>query len=79
MKSLSEGYSGTAYRISKKAYDVLYKENLCLVLQKLYGFQKMFVFLIWYDLGKYFFNISFSYCAIHTRDMTMKYLHMIFI
>jgi hypothetical protein len=39
----------------------------------------MFVFLIWYDLEKYFCNISFSYCAIHTRDISMKYLLMIFI
>lgn len=39
----------------------------------------MFVFLIWYDLEKYFFSISFSYCVIHTRDMSMKYLLVVFI
>ena len=33
--------------------------------EKHHGFWKMFVFRVWYELGKYLFNISFSYCAIH--------------
>lgn len=82
MKSLSEGYSATVFWLSEKNKNknhVLCKENLWLLFQNIMDLRKMFVFLIWYDLEKYFFNISFSYCALHTRDMSMKYLLMIFI
>lgn len=44
VKSLKEGYSATAYRISKKAYDVLYK-NLRLIPQNFMDLGKCLYFL----------------------------------
>lgn len=55
------------------------QEEFVAYISKLHGFRKLFVFLVWYDLRKYFFNIAFSYRAIHTKDMSMKYLRIIFI
>ena len=60
MKSLREGYSATAYRISEK-HMMFYTRRICGLDFKTSWIQENVYILIWFDLGKYFFNISLMY------------------